>query len=585
MKIIKFTQQGKRSNNEDCFGVSEGLVTVCDGMGGHNYGERASAFVVDRMLGLFAERHALNKTEIQQNLNKVQSDLNGLLEAEPELEKMGTTFTGVFRTLDVWYAAHIGDSRIYLFRPSERKLWHTWDHSLVGELMRNKEITIEAGRFHPMSNRISKAIIAHKDGKPASASIAKIDELQEGDIFMLCSDGVIEAWGDWDLAQLFSDKSLTFEQKCAKIANQCNERSKDNNTAVIVEIESADAFSYGSNEEIEWTSFDEVEADFRQWQAGNNETKSANESIQYENASLVVVPNNNESDNMVQSTRKQSRTKWYWSMTIILVAIMTIVLLLYFKPFGSKGLDGGRKVNESQKTNVSRSERLEVGHQVSSGDASNHQSNKKTEAKRPVKRTGNAKVSKTKTKPTISSQPSGRQSHSSTTPVESRQQTGTPQTKQPTAGSAAPSQTSGQQAHSSTTPAKSRPQTGTPQTKQPTSGSSSSSQASGQQAHPSTTPMESGQQTGTPQAKQPTSGSATSSQTSGQQAHSSAVPSQQTGNTQANQPAATSATSSQSVSQQSHSTSAQPQVSQQAGTTQTKQFTAGSTTTSSSSKR
>ena len=199
MKIHQFSQQGKRSNNEDSLGISNALLTVCDGMGGHNYGERASAFVKDAMLQAFPDIQPLGKMEIQEQLSQVQNNLNQLLEKEPELEKMGTTFTGVFRTPDVWYAAHIGDSRIYLFRPSEQKLWHTWDHSLVGELMRTHEITIEAGRFHFLSNRISKAIIAQKEGKIASASIAKIDELKAGDILLLCSDGVVEGWGDWEL--------------------------------------------------------------------------------------------------------------------------------------------------------------------------------------------------------------------------------------------------------------------------------------------------------------------------------------------------------------------------------------------------
>ena len=277
MNIHHFSQQGKRSNNEDSLGTSAGLLTVCDGMGGHVAGERASAFVKDALLKAFAEPQPLGKMEIQQQLNQVQQDLNQLLEKEPELEKMGTTFTGVFVTPDVWYAAHIGDSRIYLFRPSEQKMWHTWDHSLVGELMRTKEIPIEAGRFHPMSNRISKAIIAQKESKLASASIVKIDELKTGDILLLCSDGVVEAWGDWELVQLFSDESLSFEQKCKKLAQQCNAKSKDNNTAIIAEIGEEDAFSFGTNDELDWTTFDEVKADFDQYVKDNEEVKEPHE--------------------------------------------------------------------------------------------------------------------------------------------------------------------------------------------------------------------------------------------------------------------------------------------------------------------
>ena len=271
MKIQNFSQQGKRSNNEDSVGFKPGLLTVCDGIGGHVSGERASAFVVDAMLQAFEQPRPLGKMDIQQQLNKVQTDLNQLLVNEPELEKMGTTFTGVFITPDVWYAAHIGDSRIYLFRPSEHKLWHTWDHSLVGELMRTHEITIEAGRFHPMSNRIAKAIMAQREGKIASASIVKIDQLKAGDIFLLCSDGVVEGWGDLELVQLFSNPSLSFEEKCQKLRQQCAIKSKDNNTALIAEIEEGDAINFGNNDELEWTTFAEVEADYQKFLKDNQE--------------------------------------------------------------------------------------------------------------------------------------------------------------------------------------------------------------------------------------------------------------------------------------------------------------------------
>ena len=338
MKIHQFSQQGKRSNNEDSLGVNGCLLTVCDGMGGHNFGERASAFVRDAMLQAFNEIHPLNKMDIQQQLNQVQNDLNLLLEKEPELENMGTTFTGVFLTPDVWYAAHIGDSRIYLFRPSEQKLWHTWDHSLVGELMRNHEITVEAGRFHHLSNRISKAILARKEGKIASASIVKIDQLQKGDILLLCSDGVVEGWGDLELVRLFNDDSLTFEQKCEKIAQQCDEKSKDNNTAIIAEIEEKDAFSFGNNEELDWTSYAEVEADYEAYVKEQSEEEEEAVTIMPadtpspENA--TPAPSPSQMDVTPPAPRK--RIPWPWLVligcTLITAIIVTVALVKNHSP-------------------------------------------------------------------------------------------------------------------------------------------------------------------------------------------------------------------------------------------------------------
>ncbi len=351
MKIYKFTQQGKRSNNEDCLGKNDALLTVCDGMGGHNYGERASAFVVEHMLQKNETLKPLSKTDIQQQLNEVQSSLNKLLETEPELEKMGTTFTGIFKTQDVWYAAHIGDSRIYVFRPKEQKLWHTWDHSLVGELMRTREITIEAGRFHPMSNRISKAIIAQKENKFASASIVKIDELKNGDILFLCSDGVVEAWGDWDLVQLFSDESLTFEQKCDKLAKQCDNTSKDNNTAIIAEIEEADAFSYGNNDELEWTTFEEVEADYRQYLKDEEQEEPEENMETLQQTDEVSDASINNSMDEEGALKKSHNSLLFWCGILALISVIAVVMFLMFKRPGKNNHapDNMPKVETPQK--------------------------------------------------------------------------------------------------------------------------------------------------------------------------------------------------------------------------------------------
>lgn len=266
MKKYQFSQIGKRTNNEDSVGSNANIFTVCDGMGGHVSGERASGFVVSNLLEHFANPiEDFNKMVIQEHLDEIQHGLNHILDKEPELEKMGTTFTGIFPTKDVWYAAYIGDSRIYLFRPSERKLWHTWDHSLVGELMRNGEITREAGRHHPLSNRIGKAIIANTADEITKASVFKIDDLREGDIFLLCSDGVVEAWGDHELCALMFDEKVSFEEKGERLQKQCNQNSKDNNTALLVQIEAADAISFGSNDELTWFTEQEILDDYQQY--------------------------------------------------------------------------------------------------------------------------------------------------------------------------------------------------------------------------------------------------------------------------------------------------------------------------------
>ena len=257
-------------------------------------------------------------------------DLNHLLDSEPELENMGTTFTGIFITPDVWYAAHIGDSRIYLFRPAEKKLWHTWDHSLVGELMRTHEITVEGGRFHPMSNRIAKALIAQKDGKPVNASIVKLDNLQAGDVLLLCSDGVIESWGDLEFVKLFSDTSLTFEQKCEKLRAQCDANSKDNNTAIVAEIEAQDAFNYGNDDELDWTTFADVEADYNKYMKENSDEEETKPEPKPEPKPEIKPEPEPQPKPMPKPACAPKHKCRRCKMVIIIIAMVALVFACYF---------------------------------------------------------------------------------------------------------------------------------------------------------------------------------------------------------------------------------------------------------------
>lgn len=255
---------GKRKNNEDYQGRNDSVVTVCDGMGGHAAGEVASKFVVEEILKLFADSNEqLTKNIINERLTSIQKKFNGILQDNPDKEGMGTTFTGVFMGKDFWHVAHIGDSRVYFIRPSENLIWHTWDHSMVGDLMRMNEITRERGRNHPLANRISRAIIANINGKTALADVTKIDNLREGDIFMLCSDGIGDAWRDDEICELLCNENISVEEKCNIISKKCAEESDDNNTAFLVEIEKNDEIANGDNQELKWIPLKDLQDNYQ----------------------------------------------------------------------------------------------------------------------------------------------------------------------------------------------------------------------------------------------------------------------------------------------------------------------------------
>lgn len=298
MKTDYFSQQGKRTNNEDYRGSNECVFTVCDGMGGHAAGEVASRFVVENVLKMFSEKgDDLNKDVINKRLTTIQVQFNGLLEQSPEKEGMGTTFTGVFVGENFWYVAHIGDSRVYFARPSEKKIWHTWDHSMVGDLMRMNEITRERGRNHPMANRISRAIVANSNGKTSSADVTKIDNLRKGDIFLLCSDGVGDAWRDDEICELLCDETVAFEEKLSKIKEKCAAESNDNNTACIIEIEEKDEIDNGENQELTWIPLKDLQENYQQYLREEAEDE---ESVQ------VVEDNTDEKDKIEKPVEDQT---------------------------------------------------------------------------------------------------------------------------------------------------------------------------------------------------------------------------------------------------------------------------------------
>lgn len=343
MKIYSFRQQGKRKNNEDYQGKNDSVVTVCDGMGGHAAGEVASKFVVEETLKMFADSNEeLTKDIINERLSSIQVKLSGLLEDNPDKEGMGTTFTGVFPGRNFWHVAHIGDSRVYFVRPSENLIWHTWDHSMVGELMRMNEITRERGRNHPMANRISRAIIANRDGKTAIADVAKIDNLRKGDLFLLCSDGIGDAWRDDEICELLCDENISAEKKLNTIKEKCDKESNDNNTAYLIEIEEKDVISNGDNNELKWIPLKDLQDNYQLYLKEEAEENDVVQLVEDENPkpsntkgnakpnqSKAVVPNKKPQNSPKNKKMSKLQEMWrnYKRFFLGMVILVAFVLL------------------------------------------------------------------------------------------------------------------------------------------------------------------------------------------------------------------------------------------------------------------
>lgn len=236
MKFVGYTNIGKRSVNEDSIRITDNCLIVCDGLGGETKGRLASNKIAD-FIQINLNIEHINLAKLEDLIVNSHRYINSSAKSEPELEGMATTLaTVVFGTEGLWFA-HIGDSRVYLVRPSEKIFWQTWDHSPVGDLLKNKKISREQARKHPLNHQINRSIKANTKDKLTKPEILFTDDIRDNDIIFLCTDGVFEAFSDLDLLLLLADKDLTIGDKIALIKNKCRSYSFDNNSAIICQLD------------------------------------------------------------------------------------------------------------------------------------------------------------------------------------------------------------------------------------------------------------------------------------------------------------------------------------------------------------
>jgi hypothetical protein len=112
-------------------------------------------------------------------------------------------------------------------------LFCTEDHSLVSALIKSGDITEEEARRHPGRNMILKAVRA--DGSPVEPDSHWIEDVQEDDYFLLCSDGLLENITDKDLAYLLSDQNTLPGQTGELIAQKCRGNTNDNYSMYLLQ--------------------------------------------------------------------------------------------------------------------------------------------------------------------------------------------------------------------------------------------------------------------------------------------------------------------------------------------------------------
>lgn len=233
-----------RGHNEDCFHIDPALqiFVVADGMGGHSHGEIASRIAVESILDFVRETADHDKTwpfvydaRLQRHSNRLRAAIRiahdrvlRAIRQDGNLQGMGTTVVGLLLSGGVATVAHVGDSRAYRLRGDQLELL-TQDHTWVNEQVVAGHLSEEQARSHPLKNVVTRAL-----GGDADVVVdVRECEVVEGDLFLLCSDGLTTMLSDAEiLDQLRSEASL--DALCRGLVRAANRRGGLDNVTVVL---------------------------------------------------------------------------------------------------------------------------------------------------------------------------------------------------------------------------------------------------------------------------------------------------------------------------------------------------------------
>lgn len=239
---------GARAKQEDALYPSLGqlpqeqqVVVVCDGIGGHDYGEIASS-VVSRAVGAWvrdniSEESPMTYEKALEAVAFAQEMLNAASREHPSDKPMGTTLAMLVLGSNGVVAAHIGDSRIYHVRPSSGTiLYRSRDHSLVNDLFLKGVLSRRETELSTKRSILTRAMLPSP--QPAQTpDVAMITNVEPGDYFLVCSDGVCGEISDEQLLEVLKRNDSGDQMKLAAI-QMLAKNGSDNRTAVLFQVDS-----------------------------------------------------------------------------------------------------------------------------------------------------------------------------------------------------------------------------------------------------------------------------------------------------------------------------------------------------------
>ncbi len=223
-----------RSNNQDSGYAGSNLFIVADGMGGHAGGDVASSIAIARLEDL--DRVYASTAEAERALRDAIAGTAGTLidtvRSRPELAGLGTTVSALIMVDDYAVIAHLGDSRIYLFR-DDALTQITTDHTFVQRLVDSGRITPEEARYHPRRSVLMR-VLGDMDDDPEVDTF--IMPTQPGDRWLLCSDGLSGVVDDSHTARALALGLAPGRTADALLKQALDAGAPDNVTIVLVDV-------------------------------------------------------------------------------------------------------------------------------------------------------------------------------------------------------------------------------------------------------------------------------------------------------------------------------------------------------------
>lgn len=222
----------RKLNEDACLEqAARGIWAVADGMGGHAAGDYASRSVVDALAGLSVPESLGEKVNaVHEHLQQVNTRLTE--EAGRRREQVIGSTTVVLLVHDT-HAVVIwaGDSRAYRYRPDGLQQL-TRDHSKVEELVAQGVLSREQAQHHPGANVITRAIGVMRPLKLDSEMLT----VQEGDIFLLCSDGLYNEVSDAEIGEVLAVGDCQYASRLL-IERALARGARDNVTVVVIQAQ------------------------------------------------------------------------------------------------------------------------------------------------------------------------------------------------------------------------------------------------------------------------------------------------------------------------------------------------------------